>query len=144
MVYALQVESERPGVKGAGAGGRVQYRVGPFDANGVLRFAPITADAPVIHLGGRFEGRRQSVKQSNERSRSVQPVVGRELSASSGVAGREGEDLASGVVGPEHMWCGREAFVFEKAKEGVDRRRPRSRRTPNRVADAHDAFGVHA
>ncbi|MBP3955618.1 sigma-70 family RNA polymerase sigma factor [Gemmata sp. G18] len=55
VVYALQVESERPGVKGAGAGGRVQYRVGPFDANGVLRFAPTTADAPVIHLGGRFE-----------------------------------------------------------------------------------------
>ncbi|QJX00676.1 hypothetical protein FTUN_8308 [Frigoriglobus tundricola] len=55
VVYALQVESERPGVKGAGAGGRVQYRVGPFDANGVLRFAPTTAAAPVIHLGGRFE-----------------------------------------------------------------------------------------
>ena len=55
LVYTVQVQAERPGVTGGGAGGRVAYLVGPLDLVGVLRFAESPAAAPVVRVGGRLE-----------------------------------------------------------------------------------------
>jgi len=53
--YYVMVETETPGWKGTGVGGRVQQRAFYVDAHGVLKFAEKPQDAPVMHFGGPWE-----------------------------------------------------------------------------------------
>lgn len=53
--YSVTVDAVRPRLKGGGLDGCVTFSCGPVDLNGLLRFAPSPADAPIIHLGKRLE-----------------------------------------------------------------------------------------
>jgi hypothetical protein len=50
--YMVAIEMEIPGLEGRGEGGRVIQQAVFADYNGLLRFAPNTREAPIIHLGG--------------------------------------------------------------------------------------------
>jgi hypothetical protein len=53
--YEVLVETELPGWKGTGVGGRVRQRAFFVDVNGPLQFAARPQDAPVIHFGGPWQ-----------------------------------------------------------------------------------------
>jgi len=51
-LYGISLDVDKPGLKGAGLGGRVSQLAGIMDGNGALLFAKKPADAPVVHFGG--------------------------------------------------------------------------------------------
>jgi hypothetical protein len=53
--YAILVETEIPGRKGTGLGGRVRQTAAYVDVNGILQFADRPQEAPIIHLGGPWQ-----------------------------------------------------------------------------------------
>jgi hypothetical protein len=53
--YTLLLEVEMPGRKGAAMGGRVQQRTSLVGGSGVLQFAELSQDAPIIHFGGPWQ-----------------------------------------------------------------------------------------
>lgn len=52
LAFSVVCDTEVPGVKGGGVGGRVSFGAGPIDLNGPLQFAASPAAAPVMHFGG--------------------------------------------------------------------------------------------
>jgi hypothetical protein len=53
--YSLSLHVEMPGRRGNRVGGRVHQRAFYLDVNGVLQFAGLPQDAPVVHFGGPWQ-----------------------------------------------------------------------------------------
>ncbi|MCX7702175.1 MAG: hypothetical protein N2039_14965 [Gemmataceae bacterium] len=73
--YMVRVEAERPGIKGGGDGGRVDFVSGPTDLNGVLQFAPTPSEAPVLHYAGPLDLNFYTIKPELQVGRGVEFVL---------------------------------------------------------------------